>query len=104
MVMDEDSCFDNIDVSKGSSTPMDQALTHLHETMVEITVEYTVGANVKLCDHIASLIQGVGSNIHHLHLLQINKSMHLGMLFHSVDDGFKNSINWMKVLITPSIR
>jgi hypothetical protein len=26
------------------------------------------------------------------------------MLFHSVDDGFKNSINWMKVLITPSIR
>jgi len=27
MAMDEDSCFDNIDVPKGSSTPMDRTLT-----------------------------------------------------------------------------
>ncbi len=39
--MDEDGCFDNVDVLKGSSTPMDQTLTHLHETMAEITTECT---------------------------------------------------------------
>jgi hypothetical protein len=26
-------------------------------------------------------------------LAQVNESMHLGMVFHWVDDGFKNSIN-----------
>jgi hypothetical protein len=41
-----------------------------------------VGASVELRDHATSLIQGVGSNIHHLLLAQINKSMHLGMVFH----------------------
>jgi hypothetical protein len=37
--MDEDNCFDNVDVLKGSSTPMDQALACLHETMVQITTK-----------------------------------------------------------------
>jgi hypothetical protein len=27
MAMDEDSCFDKVDVPKGSSTPMDRTLT-----------------------------------------------------------------------------
>jgi hypothetical protein len=94
--MDEDSCFDNVDVSEGSSTPMDRTLACLHEIMVEITVECLVNASVKLCDHVTSLIQRVGSNIHHLHLAQISKSIHLGMIFHWADDGFKNSINRMK--------
>jgi hypothetical protein len=39
--MDEDSCFDNVDVSKASSTPMDRALAYLHETMAKITMECT---------------------------------------------------------------
>jgi len=39
--MDEDSCFDNVDVLETSSTPVDQALARLHETMVKITVECT---------------------------------------------------------------
>jgi hypothetical protein len=39
--MDEDSCFDNVDVLETSSTPMDQALARLHETMVKIIVECT---------------------------------------------------------------
>ncbi len=49
--MDKDCCFDNVDVSEGSSAPMDQTLTHLHETMAKIIMECTTGVNVKLCDH-----------------------------------------------------
>ncbi len=77
---------------------MDQALSlaFLHEIMVEIIVEYTIGASVKLCDHATSLLQRVGSNIHHLHLARVIESMHPIMVFHRVDDGFGNSINWMK--------
>jgi hypothetical protein len=37
MTMDDDSCFDNVDVLEGSFAPMDQAQADLHETMVEIT-------------------------------------------------------------------
>jgi hypothetical protein len=81
MAMDEDSCFDNFNVSKGSSAPMDWTLARLPETMVKITVECTSGANVKLCNHVTSLIRGVRSNIHHLHLVQVNKSMHPRMVF-----------------------
>jgi hypothetical protein len=36
--MDEDNHFDNVDVLEGSSTPMEQALVHLHEIMAEIIV------------------------------------------------------------------
>jgi len=96
MAMDEDSCFDNVDVPEGSFAPMDWALACLHETMVEITMECTTGASVELCDHATSRIQEVGSNIHHLRLVWINKSMHPGMVFRRVDDGFENSINQMK--------
>jgi hypothetical protein len=56
MAMDEDNCFDNVDLSEGSSTPMDQTLAHFHETMAEITVECIVGASVKLCDHVTLFI------------------------------------------------
>jgi hypothetical protein len=64
--MDEDSCFDNVNMPEGSFAPMDQALARLHETMVEFTTWSTTGVSVKLCDHATSLFRGVGSNIHHL--------------------------------------
>ncbi len=44
MAMDEDSFFDNVDLPKGSFTPMDQALAYLHEIMAKITA----GASVEL--------------------------------------------------------
>jgi hypothetical protein len=91
--MDEDNCFDNVDVPKGSFTPMDRGLIHLHETMVEIIMECTMGANVELCDHATSLFRGVGSIIHHFCWVPINESMHLGMAFRG----------WMMVSGTPSI-
>jgi hypothetical protein len=73
---------DNVDVLEGSSAPMDQTLTCLHETMVKITAECTAGASIELYDHETSLFQGVASNIHHLRLARINKSMHPRMVFH----------------------
>jgi hypothetical protein len=94
--MDEDNCFDNINVLEASSTPMDWALTLLHEIMAEIIVECTTSVSVKLCKHVTSLFWGVGSNIHHLCLVWVNISMNSGMVFCWVDDGFENSINWMK--------
>jgi hypothetical protein len=54
--MDEDSCFDNVNVPEGSSTPIDRVLAHLHEIMVEITMECTMGTIVKLCDHVPSFL------------------------------------------------
>jgi hypothetical protein len=93
MAMDDDSFFDNVDVLEGSFAPMDWALAHLHEVMVEITVECTTTTSIKLCDHATSLLWRVGSNIHHLCLIWVNKSMHLWMVFRWMDDGFRNSIN-----------
>jgi hypothetical protein len=69
MAMDGDSCFDNVDLLEGSSTPMDRTLACLHETMVKIIIECITGASVELCDHATSLLLGVGSNIHHLCLV-----------------------------------
>jgi hypothetical protein len=43
--MDEDNCFDNVNVPEGSSTPINWALAHLHETMVEIMTKCTIGAS-----------------------------------------------------------
>jgi hypothetical protein len=54
--MDEDSCFDNVDVLEGSFTPMDRAGAPLHETMVEITTECTTGVSIELCNHATSLL------------------------------------------------
>jgi hypothetical protein len=93
MAMDKDSCFDNVNVLEGSSAPMDWTLTHLHETMAEITAKCIAGTSVELCNHVTSLLRRVGSNIHHLRLAQVNKSMHPGRVFCWVDDGFGNSIN-----------
>jgi len=54
VAMDEDSYFDSVNVQKGLSAPMDQALTRLHEIMVEITTECTTRASIELCDHATS--------------------------------------------------
>jgi hypothetical protein len=43
-----------------------------------------------------SLLQRVASNIYCICLTQANESMHLKMVFFHVDDGFKNSINYIK--------
>ncbi len=56
MAMDEDTCFDNVNVLKGSSAPMDRTLAHLHETMAKITTECITNISIELCDHATSLL------------------------------------------------
>jgi hypothetical protein len=73
MAMDEDSCFDNVNVPKGSSAPMDWALPYLHETMAKITTKCIASASIELCDHATSFFWRVASNIHHFHLAWVNK-------------------------------
>jgi hypothetical protein len=68
MTMNENSCFDNVDMPEGSFTPIERTLARLHETMAKIIAKCTVGASVKLCDHITSLFQGIILNIHHFRL------------------------------------
>jgi hypothetical protein len=60
--------------------------------MAKIVAKHTTNASVKLYDHATSLLQGVGSNIHHLHLVQVNDSMHPEWYF----------ARWMMVLRIPS--
>jgi hypothetical protein len=66
MAMDEDSCFDNVNVPKGSSAPVDWALAHLHETIIKITTEFTMGVGIELCDHATSPSFGPSKKIHAL--------------------------------------
>jgi hypothetical protein len=61
--MDEDGHCDNVDVPKGSSSPMDLDLVHLHETMAKIIAKCGESASIELCDYATSLLQGVTSNI-----------------------------------------
>ncbi len=96
MAMDEDSYFDNVDVLESSFAPMDRKLVCLHESMAKITIECRAGVSIKLWDHAMSLLQRVASNIYCICLTQANESMHLKMVFFHVDDGFKNSINYIK--------
>jgi len=48
----EDGRCDNVNVPKGSPTPMDQALTCLHKIMVKIIIECDKGVSIKLYDHV----------------------------------------------------
>jgi hypothetical protein len=43
-----------------------------------------------------SLLWGIALNIHYICLAQVDESMHLGMVFHQMEDGFKNFVNQMK--------
>ncbi len=77
---------------KGSSAPMDRALAHLHETIVKITTKCTTNVGIKLCNRAISLLRGVASNIHHLHLAQLKQIHAPWNGVHRVDDGFRNSV------------
>jgi hypothetical protein len=56
MTMDENSCFDNVNVLEGSFAPMDRTLICLHEIMAKITTECSTNASVELYDHATSLL------------------------------------------------
>ncbi len=71
----------NIDEAKGSSTPMEQALFWLWDTMAETTFQCKESTNVQLCDHAISCLRIIASKIQTLHVTQSNELMHPGMIF-----------------------
>lgn len=76
--------------------PWIKPLVCLHEPMAEIIGEHGESASIKLCDHATLFFQRVALNIWAIHLAWVNKSMHPRMVFHQMDDGFRNFVNWMK--------
>jgi hypothetical protein len=63
--------------------------------MKEIITKCIKGG-VALYDHATTLTMVVASDIHNIWLSKTNESLHLTRVFHHVDDGFGNSIKWMK--------
>jgi hypothetical protein len=61
--MDDNNCFDNVNVSKGSSAPMDRALVCLHKTMVNVTTKCVAGVNVELSNHATSFFEELDRTI-----------------------------------------
>jgi hypothetical protein len=90
--MDEDGHCDNVDVPEGLSSPNLFAWNNGED-------HYWMwkGSNTKFCDHGTSFLCGVASNIWPIHLTRVNKSMHPIMVFHWMDDGFKNAMNHWKI-------
>ncbi len=43
---------------------------------------------VQLIDHITSLLHVIATNVQGIRLPKVNEVMHLGMVFHCVNDGF----------------
>jgi len=75
---------------------MEKTLFQLQDAMQEITNECNIGG-IQLCDlHATTLLRIVASNIQNIRLTWTYESLHLGMVFHHVDDAKGNSINWMK--------
>jgi hypothetical protein len=61
----EDGHCDNVNVPKGSSSPMDRTLICLHEIMTEIIIECDEGVNIKLYDHVISFLRSCIKRLSH---------------------------------------
>jgi hypothetical protein len=64
--------------------------------MAKITIKCKKATNIKLYDHVTSLLSVIASNIQNIYLASVNESMHLGMVFSWVENGLKNVVNWLK--------
>jgi hypothetical protein len=62
--------------------------------MQEIINEVKEGG-VKLVNH-TSLLCVIATDVRHIHLSKVNEIMHLGMIFHCVNDGLGNSVHRME--------
>jgi hypothetical protein len=65
------------------------------DIMQEIINEVKEGG-VQLIDHTTSLLCVIAIDVRSIHLSEVNKVMHLGMVFHCVNDGLGNLVNYMK--------
>jgi hypothetical protein len=51
---------------------------------------------VQLIDHTTSLLRVITTDVRGIRLSKVNEIMHLGMVFHCVNDGLGNSVHRMK--------
>jgi hypothetical protein len=78
-----------------SSTPTEKTIVRMGDIMQEIINEVKEGG-VQLIDQTTSLLRVIATNVRSIRLSKVNEIMHLGMVFHCVNDGFGNSVHRMK--------
>jgi hypothetical protein len=75
-----------------SSTPMEKTFAQMGDIMQEIINEVKEGG-VQLIDHTTSLLHVIIRNVQSICLSKANEVMHLGMVFHCVNDGLGNLVH-----------
>jgi len=78
-----------------SNAPKKRALAQIGDVVQEIINEVKEGG-IQLIDHATSLLCVVTSNVQSIHLSKVNEIMHLGMVFHHINDGLGNLMHQMK--------
>jgi hypothetical protein len=78
-----------------SSTSTKKTFVRMGDIMQEIINEVKEGG-VQLIDHTTSLLHVIATDVQGIRLSKVNEVMHLGMVFHCVNDGLGNSVHRMK--------
>jgi hypothetical protein len=78
-----------------SSTSTEKTFARMGDIMQEIINEMKEGG-VQLIDCTTSLLHVIATNVRGIRLSKVNEVMHLGMVFHCVNDGLGNSMHQMK--------
>jgi hypothetical protein len=71
MTMDDNGLYDGVHELESLLTSMDLTLTWLHETMAKITIKCKEVTNIKLYDHVTSLLLVIASNIQSIYLAHV---------------------------------
>jgi len=78
-----------------SSTSTKKMLARMGDIIQEIINEMKEGG-IQLIDHTTSLLCVIAIDVRGIRLSKVNEVMHLGMVFHCVNDGLGNSMHRMK--------
>jgi len=74
---------------------MEKTLAQMGDIMQKI-INKIKESGVQLIDHTTSLLCVIATNVRGIRLSKVNEIMHPDMVFHCVNDGFGNSMHWMK--------
>jgi hypothetical protein len=74
---------------------MEKTFVQMGDILQEIINEMKEGG-VQLIDHTTLLLCVIATDVRGIRLSKVNEIMHLGMVFHCVNDGLGNSVHRMK--------
>jgi hypothetical protein len=74
---------------------MKKTLVQMGDIMQEI-INKVKERGVQLINHTISLLHVIATDVRGIRLSKVNEVMHLGMVFHCVNDGLGNSMHRMK--------